>query len=106
MNKQMTPAEIELVQQSFARFAPISDKAALVSPPPRVVAEHQASSGVIATPLRVPSVRQAPEVLLQPHRLHAKTGHRETGLQPHVDAVAVQRELQKLQPRGAVRQRQ
>ena len=60
MNKQMTPAQIELVQQSFARFAPISDKAALVSPPPRVVAEHQASSGVIATPLRVPSVRQAP----------------------------------------------
>ena len=34
MKKQMTPAEIELVQQSFARFAPISDKAALVSPPP------------------------------------------------------------------------
>ena len=29
MNKQMTPAEIELVQQSFARLAPISDKAAL-----------------------------------------------------------------------------
>src|SRR5262249_39262438 len=25
------------------------------------------------------------EVLLQPHRLHAKAGHRETGLQPHVD---------------------
>ena len=25
MNKQMTPAEIELVQQSFARFAPLSD---------------------------------------------------------------------------------
>ena len=50
MNKQMTPAEIELVQQSFARFAPLSDKATLVSPPPRVVVEHQASSGVIATP--------------------------------------------------------
>jgi hypothetical protein len=30
MNKQITPAEIELVQQSFARLAPISDKAALV----------------------------------------------------------------------------
>jgi hypothetical protein len=30
MNKQMTPAEIELVQQSFARLTPISDKAALV----------------------------------------------------------------------------
>jgi hypothetical protein len=29
MNKQMTPAEIELVQQSFAWPAPISDKAAL-----------------------------------------------------------------------------
>jgi hypothetical protein len=50
MNKQMTPAETELVQQSFARFAPLSDKAALVSPPPRVVVGHQASSGVIATP--------------------------------------------------------
>ena len=50
MNKQMTLAEIELVQQSFARFAPLSDKAALVSPPPRVVVEHQASSGAIATP--------------------------------------------------------
>jgi drug/metabolite transporter (DMT)-like permease len=31
MNKQMTPAEIELVQQSFARLAPISDKAVLQS---------------------------------------------------------------------------
>jgi hypothetical protein len=30
MNKQMTPAQIELVQQSFARLAPISDKATLV----------------------------------------------------------------------------
>jgi hypothetical protein len=29
MNKQMTPAEIALVQQSFARLAPISDKVAL-----------------------------------------------------------------------------
>jgi hypothetical protein len=28
MNKQMTPAQIELIQQSFARLAPISDKAA------------------------------------------------------------------------------
>ena len=25
MNKQMTPAEIEFVQQSFARFTPISE---------------------------------------------------------------------------------
>jgi hypothetical protein len=30
MNKQMTAAEIELLQQSFARFAPISEKATLV----------------------------------------------------------------------------
>jgi hypothetical protein len=29
MNKQMTPAEIELVQQSFARLAPISDRVVL-----------------------------------------------------------------------------
>ena len=29
MNKQMTPAEIKVIQQSFARFAPVSDKAAL-----------------------------------------------------------------------------
>jgi hypothetical protein len=29
MNKQMTSTEIELVQQSFARLAPISDKVAL-----------------------------------------------------------------------------
>ena len=43
MNKQMTPAEIELVQQSFARFVPISDNVALVEvesgpwpPPPNV----------------------------------------------------------------------
>jgi hemoglobin-like flavoprotein len=28
MDKQMTPAQIELIQQSFARLAPISDKAA------------------------------------------------------------------------------
>jgi hypothetical protein len=44
MNKQMTPAEIELLQQSFARFVPISDKAALVGvesgpcPPPNIPA--------------------------------------------------------------------
>ena len=45
MNKQMTPAEIELVQQSFARLAPISDKAALAEvqsgpwpPPPNIPA--------------------------------------------------------------------
>jgi hypothetical protein len=30
MNKQMTPMEIEIIQQSFARLAPVSDKAALV----------------------------------------------------------------------------
>jgi hypothetical protein len=30
MNKQMTPAEVEIIQQSFARLAPVSDKAALV----------------------------------------------------------------------------
>ena len=30
MNKQITPAEIEFVQQSSARFAPISDKVTLV----------------------------------------------------------------------------
>ena len=29
MNKQMTPTEIKLVQQTFARLAPISDKADL-----------------------------------------------------------------------------
>ena len=45
MNKQMTPAEIELVQQSFARVAPISAKAALIGvesgpwpPPPSIPA--------------------------------------------------------------------
>jgi hypothetical protein len=44
MNKQMTPAEIELVRQSFARFAPISEKAPLVGvesgplPPPNIPA--------------------------------------------------------------------
>jgi len=43
MNKQMTPAEIELVQQSFAKPAPISVGAALAAvesgpwpPPPNV----------------------------------------------------------------------
>jgi hypothetical protein len=30
MNKQMTPAEIELVQQSFAKLVPISNKGALL----------------------------------------------------------------------------
>ena len=45
MNKQMTPAEIELVQQSFARPAPISVGAALAAvesgpwpPPPNIPA--------------------------------------------------------------------
>jgi 2,4-dienoyl-CoA reductase-like NADH-dependent reductase (Old Yellow Enzyme family) len=45
MNKQMTPWEIELVQQGFARLAPISDKAGLVGvesgpwpPPPNIPA--------------------------------------------------------------------
>ena len=45
MNKQMTPAEIELVQQRFAKLAPISNKAALAEiqsgpwpPPPNIPA--------------------------------------------------------------------
>jgi hypothetical protein len=45
MNKQMTAAEIELVQESFARLDPISDKAALAEvepgpwpPPPHIPA--------------------------------------------------------------------
>jgi len=44
MTKQMTPAEIEFLQQSFARFVPISDKAILVGvepgpcPPPKIPA--------------------------------------------------------------------
>jgi hypothetical protein len=44
MNKQMTPAEIELIWQSFARFVPISEEAALVGvesgplPPPNIPA--------------------------------------------------------------------
>ena len=46
------------------------------------------------------------EVLLQSHRLHAEAGHCEAGLQPHVDTIAVQRHLEKLQARRAVRQRQ
>jgi hypothetical protein len=42
MNKQMTPAEIALVQQSFAGPAPISDRYGLVGiesgplPPPNI----------------------------------------------------------------------
>jgi len=52
MNKQMTPAEIELVQQSFARLAPISDKAALAQvqsgpwPPPPNIPAAIAPAGV------------------------------------------------------------
>jgi hypothetical protein len=45
MNKQMTPAQIELVQERLARLAPISDKATLVGvesgpwpPPPNIPA--------------------------------------------------------------------
>jgi hypothetical protein len=44
MNKQMTSAEIELLQQSFPWLAPISGKAALVEveagplPPPNIPA--------------------------------------------------------------------
>jgi len=54
MNKQMTPAEIELVQQSFARPDPISDKAALVGvesgpwPPPPNIPAAIACLGVVA----------------------------------------------------------
>jgi hypothetical protein len=43
MNKQMTPAEIELLQQSFAKLARILDKATLADvksgpwpPPPNI----------------------------------------------------------------------
>jgi len=43
MNKQMTPAEIEPIQQGFARLAPILDKGGLVGvesgpwpPPPNI----------------------------------------------------------------------
>jgi hypothetical protein len=45
------------------------------------------------------------EVLLQTDRLHSEAGQGETSLQLHVDTVAVQRELQKLQPQRAIRQR-
>lgn len=43
MNKQMTPAEIELLQQGFARLAPISDtlvgvKSGPWPPPPNIPA--------------------------------------------------------------------
>jgi hypothetical protein len=45
MNKQMIPREIELLQQRFARLAPVSDKVALVGveagplpPPPNIPA--------------------------------------------------------------------
>jgi hypothetical protein len=45
MNKQMTSAEIQLAQQSFAKLAPISDKASLAEvksgpwpPPPNIPA--------------------------------------------------------------------
>ena len=71
----------------------------LVTEPQRRGARHRhALAGALGAP--------GTEVLLQAHRLHTEAGHRETGLQPHVDTVAVQRELQKLQPRRAVRQRQ
>jgi hypothetical protein len=52
MNKQMTPAEIELVQQSFTRLAPISNKAALTEvqsgpwPPPPNIPAAIASAGM------------------------------------------------------------
>ena len=44
MTKQMTPAEIEFLRQSFARFAPISGQVTLVGvepgpcPPPNIPA--------------------------------------------------------------------
>jgi hypothetical protein len=52
MNKQMTSAEIELVQQSFANLAPISDKTALAEvqsgpwPPPPNIPAAIASAGM------------------------------------------------------------
>jgi hypothetical protein len=52
MNKQMTPAEIELVQQSFTKLAPISDKTALAEvqpgpwPPPPNIPAAIASAGM------------------------------------------------------------
>jgi len=51
MNKQMTLAEIEFVQQGLARLSPISDKATLVGvesgpwpPPPNIPAAIALSS--------------------------------------------------------------
>jgi len=44
MNKQLTPAEIELIRQSFTRFPPILEKATVVGvesgpcPPPNIPA--------------------------------------------------------------------
>ena len=52
MNKQMTPAEIELVQQSFARPDPTSDKAGLAAvesgpwPPPPYIPAAIAPAGM------------------------------------------------------------
>ena len=52
MNKQMTPAEIELIQQGFARLAPIWDKAGLAEvqsgpwPPPPNIPAAIAPAGV------------------------------------------------------------
>jgi hypothetical protein len=52
MNKQLTPAEIELVEQSLARLAPITDKAALAKvesgpwPPPPNIPAAIAPAGV------------------------------------------------------------
>jgi hypothetical protein len=45
MNKQMTPTEIELVRQTFARLAPISDKADLA----------EVQSGPWPPPLNIPA---------------------------------------------------
>jgi hypothetical protein len=45
MNKQMTPAEIQLVQQTFARLAPISGKADLA----------EVQSGPWPPPLNIPA---------------------------------------------------
>jgi hypothetical protein len=45
MNKQVTPTEIELVQQTFARLAPISDKADLA----------EVQSGPWPPPLNIPA---------------------------------------------------
>ena len=43
---------------------------------------------------------------VQLRRLHTAAGHREAGLERHLDAVAIERELQELQSHRAVRQRQ